>query len=44
MNRNSKLLEKKNEKKYLFVFFIPKIWEMLKDFTRAFRRVQTLKF
>ena len=45
MNRHSKLLEMKNEKKYLFVFFfIPKIWEMLKDFSRVFRRAQTLKF
>ena len=35
----------KTKKKYLFVFFfIPKIWEMLKDFSRVFRRAQTLKF
>ena len=45
MNRHSKLLEMKNEKKVLIcVFFIPKIWEMLKDFSRVFRRAQTQKF
>ena len=35
----------KTKKKYLFVFFfIPKIWEMLKDFSRVFRRHKLRNF